>query len=287
MKLHLGQIRIDGGTQPRAELLIEVMEDYAEQMKAGVELPPVTVFFDGKEYWLADGFHRVGAHRRAFGEDAPIEAEVIQGTQVDAQWYSFSVNRKHGLRRTNEDKERVVRAALQHPKGAGLSNYQVAEHCGVSEFMVRKYRRAFSSADPASGADGPATTIESQSDGDRPSTTIKSQPVSQAERPPAPKADRPRTGRDGRTINTAKIGKSQRRKTQKAHKPRSAAEFMEARRNGYRGRISSMVKLDLPNNHVHNCAYDLLRHFTFEYLQKVFQEVVDIHQERLQKEDSE
>ena len=114
MKLNLGQIRIDGGTQPRAELLIEVMEDYAEQMKAGVEFPPITVFFDGDAYWLADGFHRVGANKRAFGEDAPIEAEVIQGTQADAQWYSYSVNKTHGLRRNNEDKERAVRSALQH-----------------------------------------------------------------------------------------------------------------------------------------------------------------------------
>ena len=32
MQLDLNQIRLDGGTQPRAELLLEVIEDYAEQM---------------------------------------------------------------------------------------------------------------------------------------------------------------------------------------------------------------------------------------------------------------
>ena len=139
MKLNYEQIRIDGGTQPRAELLIEVMEDYAEQMRDGVEFPPITVFFDGKEYWLADGFHRFGAALRARPGDA-IEADVIQGTQADAQWYSFSVNKTHGLRRTNEDKERAVRAALKHSKASHLSNVQIAQHCGVDEKTVRKYR---------------------------------------------------------------------------------------------------------------------------------------------------
>ena len=41
-----------------------------------------------------------------------------------------------------------------------------------------------------------------------------------------------------------------------------------------------MIKLELPNNHAANCAYDLLRHFTFKYLQKVFSEIVRLNQER-------
>jgi hypothetical protein len=88
MQLDPKTIRVDGGTQPRAELLIEVMEDYAEQMRGGVEFPPITVFFDGKDYWLVDGFHRLGAHQRV-RPNAAIEAEVIQGTQSEAQWYSL------------------------------------------------------------------------------------------------------------------------------------------------------------------------------------------------------
>jgi hypothetical protein len=284
VKLKPVEIRVDGGTQPRAELLFEVMEEYAEDMRNGVKFPPITVFFDGKDYWLADGFHRVGAHLRAFGEDAPIEVEVIEGTQSDAQWYSYGVNKAHGVRRTNPDKERAVRAALQHAKGAGLSNCQIAEHCGVSEFMVRKHRKASTSIKSKSTGPEMATSIESKSDGDGAATSIKSKSTNPGERPPAPNRDHLRTGRDGRTINTANIGKGSHRKAQK---PRSPAEFMEARRNGYRGRLSSMVKLELPNNHVYNCAYDLLRHFTFEYLQKVFQEVINIHQEGLEKENPE
>ena len=103
MLLKYEQIRMDGGTQPRAGSEKEVMEDYAELMQAGVKFPPLVVFNDGDNYWLADGFHRIGEALRAF-PDKPIEAEVIQGTQSDTQWYSFGANKANGLRRSNEDK---------------------------------------------------------------------------------------------------------------------------------------------------------------------------------------
>ena len=46
MQLTLEKIRLDGGTQPRAELQAEVIDEYAEQMRQGAEFPPVIVFFD-------------------------------------------------------------------------------------------------------------------------------------------------------------------------------------------------------------------------------------------------
>jgi len=36
---------------------------------------------------------------------------VIRGTQQDAQWFSFAANQTNGLRRSNEDKQRAVKAA--------------------------------------------------------------------------------------------------------------------------------------------------------------------------------
>lgn len=139
MQLDPKAIRVDGGTQPRAELLIEVMEDYAEQMRGGVKFPPITVFFDGKNYWLVDGFHRLGAHQRVRPNTA-IEAEVLQGTQTEAQWYSLGANKTHGLRRTPEDRRRAVQSALRHPTGSARSDREIAEHIGVSHHTVGKYR---------------------------------------------------------------------------------------------------------------------------------------------------
>lgn len=139
MQLNIDRIRLDGGTQPRTEIRIDVVEEYAEAMRQGAVFPPVIVFFDGLQYWLADGFHRAAAALRV-RPSQPIEAEVIQGTQSDAQWYSFSVNQTHGLRRTNEDKARAVKAALQHPRGASQSDRDIGLHVGVTHPTVAKYR---------------------------------------------------------------------------------------------------------------------------------------------------
>jgi hypothetical protein len=263
MLLEIAIIRLNGGTQPRAELNIETIGEYSERMKAGEKFPPITVFFDGKEYWLADGFHRVGAAMRL--QYATIEAEVIQGTQSDAQWFSYSVNKAHGMRRTNEDKVRAVRAALSHPQSKTLSDSAIADHVGVRRETILKYRREIENdllATNKSNKEASTSPAPSDTSGKRSL----------------------RTGRDGRTINTARIGKTTRR--QKCQ-PRSAAEYYEAKQKGLKVRPpASLIKLELPNNNVQNCAYDLLRFFTFEYLQKVFAHIKHLHQTHLQKESS-
>lgn len=134
----ISQIRIDGGTQPRAVIDYAAVQDYMDMMRDGVKFPPIIVFYDGSDYWLADGFHRKEA---AFGADMDeIACEIHQGTQQDAQWFSFSANKSNGLRRTNEDKQRAANAALVHPNGAGLSDSKIAMHVGCSREWVRQIR---------------------------------------------------------------------------------------------------------------------------------------------------
>lgn len=136
--LPISLIRTDGGTQPRAGIDFTAVDDYSDAMRDGTKFPPVTVFYDGSAYWLADGFHRVKA---AFAADLEeIACDVHQGTQEDAQWYSFSANKSNGLRRTNEDKQRAVKAALAHPKSASLSDHQIAKHVGVDVKTVGNWR---------------------------------------------------------------------------------------------------------------------------------------------------
>lgn len=166
--LDLELIRLDGGTQPRLGIDWETVREYADQMADGAAFPPVVVFYDGESYWLADGFHRY--HAAVSQNTSEISAEVIQGTIEDAQWHSFGANKAHGLMRSNEDKQRAVKAALRHPKCAGLSDRAIAKHVGVTAPTVAAWR---------SKMDDP---------------TVK---VLQS-----------RTGADGRTINTANIGRS-------------------------------------------------------------------------------
>lgn len=135
-KIDIRKIRIDGDTQPRVKIDESTVNEYAEDMAAGVKFPPVEVYYDGSNYWLADGFHRVLAAGRAGKEN--IAAVVHKGTQSDARWAALGANKDHGLRRTNDDKRKAVKVALQTKPE--LSNPAIAEHVGVSHTMVANYR---------------------------------------------------------------------------------------------------------------------------------------------------
>ncbi|MGR3279301.1 streptomycin biosynthesis regulator [Acaryochloris marina NIES-2412] len=136
--VEIAKIRRDGGTQPRAQLYEEVVAEYAENMKQGAEFPPVTVFFDGEEYWLADGFHRVSAKESI--REKEVISEVHSGTQRDAVLYAAGANATHGLRRTNADKRRAVERLLRDFEWRRWSDSAIAKQCGVSQPLVGKMR---------------------------------------------------------------------------------------------------------------------------------------------------
>lgn len=137
--IELGEIRTDGGTQPRATTQPDRVEQYVEAYRDGEEFPPLKVVFDGTEYWLYDGFHRY--HAQAFLERRSVFAEVRKGTKEDAIWLSCAANKEHdttGLHRTNEDKRKAVRKALEIKPG--MSNRAIADYVGVHHVTVGKYR---------------------------------------------------------------------------------------------------------------------------------------------------
>jgi len=136
----LDAIRTDGGTQSRAQLNDEVVADYATTIRSGVDFPPVTVFYDGKKYWLADGFHRVEAHKRAGAFQ--IAADVRQGTKRDAVLHSVGANADHGLRRSNADKRRAVETLLRDKEWAAWSDREIARRCCVGAGLVADARQS-------------------------------------------------------------------------------------------------------------------------------------------------
>jgi hypothetical protein len=164
-ELLLCAIRLDGDTQPRARQDTGLIREYADLYEAGVSMPPMDVFFDGVDYWLADGFHRWFGARDT--KRIKLACKVHTGTRDDARWFSYAANQAHGQRRNNEDKRKAVLSALQHPKGAAASDSQIGDYLGISHSTVAKYR-----------AELEATCQIGKSES--------------------------RTGRDGRTINVAK-----------------------------------------------------------------------------------
>ncbi|MCK9570452.1 ParB/RepB/Spo0J family partition protein [Candidatus Pacearchaeota archaeon] len=142
MKIKISQLSADGGTQPRARINLEAVEEYAEAMRSGTKFPPVVVFYDGESYWLADGFHRRDAAIQAGLDD--LLADVKQGTLRDAILYSVGVNSSHGLRRTNEDKRRAVMRLLEDAEWGKWSDREIADKCAVGHNLVSTIRRSLS-----------------------------------------------------------------------------------------------------------------------------------------------
>ncbi len=139
--IELSKIRIDGGTQTRESLNNDTVKEYAESYKAGAKFPPVSLFFDGSDYWLADGFHRYHGARQA--KLKQIHEEVTPGTVRDAILYSLGANTTHGLKRSNKDKHRAVETLLSDEEWATWSSNQIALKCCVSNDLVDKIRQSY------------------------------------------------------------------------------------------------------------------------------------------------
>lgn len=136
--LPISAIRIDGGTQSRSMIIHDMVENYAASMADGAEFPPIIAFFDGKDYWLADGFHRYHATRK--NKRASIVANIVNGTVRDAILYSFGANGMHGMQMSNEDKRRVVTEMLNDFEWGQWSDREIARSCHVSHTFVAKLR---------------------------------------------------------------------------------------------------------------------------------------------------
>lgn len=134
--ISLTLIDIYGGTQTRVATNDDAIESYAEEMERGAEFPPITLFYDGTKYWLADGFHRLLAIKRNGGNS--IEADVQPGSRSDALKHALGANATNGLYRTNDDKRNVADIALR--EWPDLSNAYLADVCKVSSELVRKIR---------------------------------------------------------------------------------------------------------------------------------------------------
>lgn len=139
-KLNLLNIRIDGGTQARLTLNQDVVKDYSEHMREGAVFPPLIVFHDGAEYWLADGFHRYFALRA--NAVVSTECDIRSGTQREAILYSFGANEgsKRGLPPSFEDNRNSIIKMLNDEEWSKWTNTAIAKHIGVSNMTVGRVK---------------------------------------------------------------------------------------------------------------------------------------------------
>jgi len=140
-KIPIAKIIMDEATYPREKLNDEAVGDYGRMMKRGEKLPPIIVFQEGKDYFLADGRHRIEGAKN-FGE-TEIQARVRKGTRRDAICFAVGANDKHGVRRTNADKNKAVRIALDDEVCVRWPDNRIAKLCNVSWDLVKKIRKSY------------------------------------------------------------------------------------------------------------------------------------------------
>jgi site-specific DNA-methyltransferase (adenine-specific) len=137
--LRLDEITLDEQLCSRADgLRQDVIDEYREGLQRGDLFPAVTVFFDGTQYYLVDGFYRYYAYR--LEQTEKIEVAIHEGTLREALLYSAGINQKHGVRRTHADKWRAVQILLADAEWSQWSDNAIAKHCGVDHKTVAKYR---------------------------------------------------------------------------------------------------------------------------------------------------
>jgi protein gp37/ParB-like chromosome segregation protein Spo0J len=130
----LDALAMDARLQPRANMDTALIQEYADAMGRGDVFPPVHVVTDGTSSWLVDGWHRVLA-AKSLGL-AELPATVQPGAFEDAEDYTLTVNRSHGLRRTHADVQAAIRRALLMPRWVERSDAWIGRHIGCNDKTV-------------------------------------------------------------------------------------------------------------------------------------------------------
>ncbi len=128
--------RIDADTQSRVAIDEDTVADYTEVI-AGSDgewpFPPLDVFHDGTDHYVADGFHRFLAARRS--KRGTFPCRIHKGTAKDARIFGMTANDHHGLRMTRADKRACVEWLLD--EGGKMTQQAIAEAAGVSKRLVQ------------------------------------------------------------------------------------------------------------------------------------------------------
>jgi hypothetical protein len=141
-RIPLNAIQADPTVQQRAAgISQDVVDEYAEAMRNGIELTAIDVFGnDDGPFHLGDGFHRLEAHRSAHPDVKDIECKVHPGDRDDALLFACGANAQHGLRRSRSDKLKAVTTLIRSERWSGWSDREIARQCAVSHTYVAAVR---------------------------------------------------------------------------------------------------------------------------------------------------
>jgi len=136
------------------EVDMVTVSQYSEAMERGDKFPAIGVVDDGEAKWLYAGFHRIQAAQEAGLEH--FEAEVREGTRLDAEYLACTENAIHGVPRTREEKWAAVERALRlRPDKSGR---KIARDLKVGHTFVEKVRKSLTGINSSENQERTYTT---------------------------------------------------------------------------------------------------------------------------------
>ena len=160
-ELRIDQIQILEELQSRASTDWKHVDELVELLQSGGQFKEPPVVFrqgpDGDEYFLADGFHRVHAYKKAGIESAMFDVRAGGTTAFrHAKLWSIQSNFAHGLKRSPADKRRAVEMLLTDDEWSTKSDRWIAEQAGVSPSTVASIKQLSKlDSSPVSGGKSP------------------------------------------------------------------------------------------------------------------------------------
>lgn len=102
-KAKVGELVLDFNIYPRANIDNYNVNTIAEALTAGVELPHIII--DKKSKRVVDGFHRVRAYQKIYGDDCEVEV-IEKSYRDDKQLFLDSIryNANHGAKLDSHDR---------------------------------------------------------------------------------------------------------------------------------------------------------------------------------------
>lgn len=134
--LPLASIRTDSGAQMRPRLDDAQLRYLEELVADGAEIDPPDVFFDGGDYWLAHGFHRVEAFSRSGAPSAVCR--VHEGSREDAIVFGAGANSRESTPRCEATVHKAVETVLSM---TDMSEREICRHCGVTKGVVHRVKQ--------------------------------------------------------------------------------------------------------------------------------------------------
>lgn len=139
----LRNIKVDHTIQSRVAMSVDDIHDFSELLLADppAVFPPIDVFFDKVDYWLADGFHRYTSHQKVGLKN--ILCNVHEGSRIDAVVFSAGANQRFSIKRTPADIHKAIVMLLNMKEWFDLSGLQIARHVGCAPMTVSSVREEF------------------------------------------------------------------------------------------------------------------------------------------------